>query len=211
VNPNNERPDWIEAAEDLLHSPSDRQVDYSQHCQAWCRDRVSSTYRPVLGIYQCGRKRRAQYHEYPQRQWQFSGYISYEAAPSTLTAPAHPRQPGAETWRRASLRRTCHMAASCCSFMVRRNRPTDRLLPLRQPTWLVVRNKRGAPLEPREIAPGSRKFRGLPADPLELTRTTNIAAAAKAAGYFIQALSTLYPAFSRVPSAVRCLPEPQEL
>jgi hypothetical protein len=37
--------------------------------------------------------------------------------------------------------------------MVRRNRP-EPLQPLRQPTWLVVRNKHRAPLESREIAAG---------------------------------------------------------
>jgi hypothetical protein len=36
--------------------------------------------------------------------------------------------------------------------MVRRNRP-DALQPLRQPTWLVVRNKHRQPLESRQLVP----------------------------------------------------------
>jgi hypothetical protein len=38
--------------------------------------------------------------------------------------------------------------------MVRRNRPADPLLPLPQPTWLVMRNTHSHALEWRRVAPG---------------------------------------------------------
>ena len=67
--------------------------------------------------------------------------------PSILLRPIrHPGPAGAACWSTGRPR--------LCFGMVRRRRPADPLLPLQQPTWLVVRNKHRQPLEWREVEPG---------------------------------------------------------